>query len=294
MTRKTVIDFYTTIVDNNKEAGFSAVLQETLALPSDAKRTIESEHGHIRLDEAVQDSSGIWTGDLVRIRMDNLPVKASIKGSKNDLGLLADEGLGEETAFLYDQASGVLVLQRNRLGVSMPRFSDYFSRVLDWQPIVSLLPIISGDALQRLHDISEHRRIEMRVQAPNGAGFLRDSHCAVAGVAGIMDEMGATSVSITIGVSHGKRSLNKKRLIETVKALIPFTEKGSAVRSLKMTGRDAEDEIVPLDFIKDRIFFETELTSGANRRISYDERKRAVRLAWATKKQEVLDILASE
>ena len=292
MSRKTVIDFYEVEVENGKNNGFAAVLKEAHALPDNERRPVETEHGHIRVDETATDGSGLWTGDLVRIRMDNLPVKASIRGSKKDLGLRADEGLGEETAFLFEPSCNVLVLQRTRLGVSMGRFADYFARVIEWQPLVTLKPILSCDALERLKAMSELRQMQVRVKAPNGSAFLKNSGVSVAGVADIMEELHASSVSITFGVSRSDRSLNKNRIIDTCTSLLRFTHKREEVKTLRMVGRNADDEVIPLDFIKDRIYFEAELTTGADRRISYTERKRAVRQAWTAKHQEVLKILA--
>src|SRR5580704_9270886 len=103
---------------------FEDLVQLVEESPRDDGRNLEIGPDPARLQE-----SGIWNhcheGEMVRIRMDMLPRKASLDGALEDLDFEDDEGLGEETAFLYHPPTQVLALQRNRSGVSASGLAWY-------------------------------------------------------------------------------------------------------------------------------------------------------------------------
>lgn len=295
MTRTTNIDFFT--VKLGSGAPFEPILQQVSETPNDRRRNVDVLGHPIRLAEAAKDRDGIWDCDLVKIRMDNLPVRASIDGSKTDLNLNSDEGLGEETAFMFIPKFQVLVIQRNRLGVSTKRFCEYFENFGHPRRAVDVEPILSGAALQKLGSIQEHRCFEIRVAGIHNADALRKTGVSVGGLANVMEELDSPSayLNLSVGVGGrdgGHRSLNRNAIIQAVKQVLRMPGREGAIKTLRLRGRDAAHEMVPIDFLVDRIFHTTTLTSGANRRISYQTRLQAVRSAWELHKEEIARILA--
>jgi hypothetical protein len=104
---------------------FEQLIEQVDATPPDDNRNLEVGTNPARLQV-----SGVWNqcreGEMVRIRMDTLPRKASLDGALEDLDFGDDEGLGEETAFLYHPPTRILAIQRNRTGVSASSLVWYF------------------------------------------------------------------------------------------------------------------------------------------------------------------------
>src|SRR5688572_2971560 len=78
-----------------------------------------------RLQEGGKVEGDICEGDLIRIQMDQLPTKADLAGAAAPFPLREDEGIGHATAFLYYIPLRVLLLQRQRSGVSPAAVAGY-------------------------------------------------------------------------------------------------------------------------------------------------------------------------
>ncbi len=96
--------------------------------------------------------------------MDTLPRKSNVEtGQLTLLDLDDDEGLGEETAFLYDPATHCLTIQRNRFGVSANAFATYCTEIGAFESALNLEPIISADAIARLQEFDRVNRLTIKV-----------------------------------------------------------------------------------------------------------------------------------
>ena len=156
------IDFYKVIMPEDSKT-FHECIEDARKKKDDASRNVEHGDSFFRLDKAsYSKKDGVWQGDMTRIRMSGLPSKANKNGEKADLGLNDDEGIGEDTTFLFCPAISVLALQRNRFGMSSARFAHYFESICNIDGMIDLEPVIGGESLKRLQKIKEVRGVEVR------------------------------------------------------------------------------------------------------------------------------------
>jgi len=96
------------------------------------ERIVEIFGYPVCLDQLASSSNGKVHGLFIKVRMDGIPPKTNIKtGEKHAIELDDDEGLGEDTVFIFDPSLNVLVLQRNRIGVTSSQFARYIHENCD-------------------------------------------------------------------------------------------------------------------------------------------------------------------
>jgi hypothetical protein len=123
--KKIVVDFYRVSITHPNGSRLERLLDQTIASPA-GTRNVNRDRNYIRLQEGSAHGQ-FWYGEMIRIRMEELPMKAALSGTVESLDLEKDEGLGEGTAFLYHIPSRIFALQRNRMGVSASSFAYYMA-----------------------------------------------------------------------------------------------------------------------------------------------------------------------
>ena len=151
------IDYY--LVETPEAAAdLGDVIKNVSESANNENRNISINGKPIRLQTAALEGS-FWVGDMVKIRMDGIPPKTRLNGEQADIDLDEDEGLGEETAFVYDPATKILCIQRNRYAVSAQGLARYFSK--HYHPeYIELKPVLKHDALLRMDKLGVHRKLE--------------------------------------------------------------------------------------------------------------------------------------
>lgn len=282
-------DFFT--VECAPGIKFADLLDRAAGVPNDIHRNREMSGHPVRLDE--YDRQGqIHTGDMVKIRMSNLPPKACLRGGKVSLGLASDEGLGEETAFLYHADLNVIVIQRNRLGIGHGKMSEYFQALLNRGP-VEFFPIVTFDGLERLRETPDIRQFEIRVAGLDDASPLKGQGISCASIVDTMEELKAPVVTLVFGAGRGKRGLSKQDVCRMAGKLVKHSGRGKTIPVLRARVFDPEDGIIPLDLIQDRVCETMTIKPGSDRRISYEARSSAARAAWERKQKTIRGILGN-
>lgn len=276
------VDYYT--VEAHGQGSMVAVLRKINAIPNTSRRNRTLSTHPVRLDickEHQKNGDTVFECDIIKIRMENLPIKAGTNGSKADLDFEPHEGVGEETAFLYSQKHNMLVMQSNRLGVTPNLFEAYVNHFADVGNSFELCPVISKDTLEKLSHASSLRNFTLRVHPAAGREYLRQCGASVSSAVTAMEEIGGESIEITVSVGRGKdKTLSLKTVRNMVHSLIRHNEDTSDINKLQTTA-DLDDEgLVPIDFLKDRIRFTDEIEYDADRRMSYTVRKKLVQRAW--------------
>ena len=106
MFRKLKMDFLKVVLPDEFPRSFESVLNAVNVSPKDDARNAIRNDCPFRLQEARQ-TGDYWKGEMIRIRMDQLPIKAKLSGDISSIDLEDDEGIGEETAFLYHVPTSV-------------------------------------------------------------------------------------------------------------------------------------------------------------------------------------------
>lgn len=257
------------------EGDFSTLLEQATALPdNDESRVVNISRVPFRLQSSVN-VNGIWEGELVRIRMTDVPVVASLRGDLEQLELDDDEGIGEETAFLYHQQLRVLILQRNRLGVSAANLARYFSQLLNLEASIFCDPILAGDAFQRLIEMRLIRKFELRVSGIDRMNIFHDNNLGVEEVIALQEKFCAPNISIELSVGNRRdTSLIADRIKQTARSFLGFSnDPDGQVRKIEISGKYEDDgptEVI--DLLEYWIREEVEIRPANSRFISYEER----------------------
>lgn len=286
--RSLFADFYRVQVPDGED--FGEILESVAQTPNDKRRNVDARGTPVRLHE----SHGAPTeeGDLVKIRMDEVPVKASLSGSISPFALGSDEGVGEQTAFLYDATLETLVLQRNRYGVSASAFANYFETLTSIGPII-LEPILQEDALKKLQRLSEIRKFQVRVAGADARVFKDQAHGAKE-MAQLISAFGAPNISLELSMGYSRGSLLLDRAKAAARRFLSLAEDPSGgVTGIVITGTSDASERTVLDLLNYRMEESIDVPKNG-RELKYSARRVALKQALGKRRQELKRMFASE
>lgn len=280
MARILHIDFYSVIPPEGES--FGALLKK---VRSKRKSVITVDQKHVGFLQGSKNGS-IWEFDMLRIKMESLPEKARVNGVVESLGLANDEGIGERTAFLYDEETHVLVAQRHRVGVSTKLLARYVQHLLKLDDPIDFLPVIEQGALQRLNELEEITRFEISLARIDKSEAFVDGGGPLAGAIQSINTLDAPTAKIICSVGRErKRSL----LTSPVKKIAEiFVQAGNAnVRKLEVVGLRNEEERDVIDLMNYCLTEQCAVEPGPDRTISYVTRQKPIRDAWERQKDQL-------
>jgi len=294
MQRTLRCDFYQIVPARKSSLPLDRVLMGLLSLDSDSRNL--DEFGVVfRMDPVVGTKHRIF-GDLVRIRMDDLPEKCNRNGKKEPLTLDEDEGLGESNAFMIDSDRSILAIQRNKFGVSPNSLCRFIFEKTNRDGEFQFDPILTGSGLQKLKNLSTIRKMEIRLARVDPKHGL-DSNQSISKTVDILNEYGGAYVNLTLSMSHKSGSMDKGKILRAFKEMVSKVDQPS-VEKFIISGYNDEDsdgknEIV--DLLADRIGYRAliEVEEGSKKSIPYLKRKRFIEEAFASCGAEIRHVLGS-
>lgn len=292
MATKTSIrcDFYRVILDESQTGkGFRDLIAEIGGSPNNRKRLHSTKNDHpIKLDE-VDKKGRLVFGDMIRIRMDKVPTKASLDGGKKKFDLARNEGVGEETAFLYDPKLNIMAVQVGREGVRAHAIQDYFQAKCS-APGLRLEPILTSEGYKRLLAMKRCSSIEVSVAAANNAALLESEDVAVTSINKLMSRFQGLKVHYVV-------SMNRKRgtLAEFHKAAMEILKlkdvSGIELSKVELTGKeDDEARSSTIDLLPYRMFERVEVPLEDGRTITFQARSWALTQAFNKRQNELSTI----
>lgn len=266
------------------------LLTDLLALDSDSKN-LEEFQTVFRMDPITGTSHRIY-GDLVRIRMDDLPEKCDKNGKKEPLSLDEDEGLGESNAFMIDSDRGILAIQRNKFGVSPGTLCRYLLEKSNRDGAYHFNPILSGSGLQKLKKLSTIRRIEIRLARVAPQHGLQPNQ-SISRTVDILNEYGGAYLNLTLSMSHSPGSMDKPKLLRFIRDAFSSADH-PPVEKFLITGYDddngdGKNDII--DLLADRINYKSLIEVGSKKSIPYNKRKKFVEEAFSECGAEIRHVL---
>lgn len=289
------IDFYRVVMPPNAARTFESIIQEVLGGPNDDGRNLDVGKHPCRLQDG-----GRWQraieGDMLRIRMNMLPVKASLSGEVSNIDFDDDEGIGEETAFLYHPPLGVLAIQRNRYGVSPSGFLQYMEHHGHVNEPIILEPILRPGVMERMARMAVVRKFDVRVAGLQNGQLLRGQGHSLGAIATIIEELNAPSVSVSVSMDRNRNGgLNRSTVVNTARALMRIGARdASPVRTLELTGQTEDGEQDVIDLIEDRMQDVVEVEQDETRRVPYSVRRDEIRAAWDRCRSEIVRVLPAQ
>lgn len=296
MAKNLTVDFFQVLIRNSSSSipDFKDIIQKTINIPAD-KRAREVRLHHVYLYEAAYGWQDTWEGEIVQLRMDNIPVKGDLSGKIEDLQLGTDEGIGEQSAFIYHPASKILALQTNRHGVSPGSFAQYFEFIAEGNIEISLLPVLQIDAMQRLEKLKDVKKFEINVAGINNIESIFNSgNNGVGEIIELSNAFQSPSIALELKASNSKSNpiyLIKEKVVGAAQSLarISKTNQNNAkVSKIRITGASDDEDNILVDLLKDRMREKISIGySGKNRNIPYNYRKTALQTAWNKRLDEI-------
>lgn len=257
----------------------AAHVTQLMTLPV-VKRNAFRAETEMRLEHAEQ-REGFWLMDFVRLRMKQGPAKASLDSAVQGFDLDANEGFGEETAFLWDPTSDWCVSQYNHFGVRANAIAEYLKAHHLMQSIdMDLLPKID----ETVHTKIRKKGLVVRqVQLSVAPMLLHDSDYDLKSGLGsaikMLKKSGSDQIEIIVSARGSKsKSLNidLPRIDQWVRRLAGRgqpDDREQAITTARATTRDpdgARSEV--LDLLHHRVTTETPIAPGLDKRLPRDDR----------------------
>jgi len=246
-------------------------------LPDDESRTIDRPDGPVRLQFA-RHSVNCWQGELIRIRLGEEPKKANIKGKVEPITFAEDEGLGEETAFLYDPELQMVAYHEHRGGVSLTNAARYFKAVGRIRSIL-FEPVLRPEVIERVDRMGRVREFIVHLAGVHTGRHLRGIGGPALSLFGAANAFQAPKAKFHLSIGReGSLENVKEAIAEFMRA---DEETREQVKKLVVIGSEAEggDHEEVIDLIQDRLVVpvEVDLRGG---RLSDARRRGAVYDAW--------------
>jgi len=289
MSKTLTFDFYEVEVSNSGGRSFQDLLQQVHnTSPSDSSRVVTYGSTPIRLQNTSFSAAHYWLVEMIKIRMDNVPIKASLDGETEAIELEDDEGIGEETIFLFDVPTGILTLQRNRYGVSASTLAFYFEQAAEGASI-TLMPVLEGEALKKVEAMQTFRSFEFRVAAPKNMGMLKGVDKGVRAMMELTQQYEAPHILVQLSMGRGNRlGTLSGMVIHEAKRLLSYNQAdANVVERLVVTGKSEGGETKVIDLLNHRMVEKVAIQTQDDRRLLAPEREHAVLNAWQTRRDEI-------
>lgn len=284
-------DFFRVTMPEGCNRSFNEVVSEVFGRNPVELRNFPVQEGHyIRIQEGYQGPT-YYEAELVRIRMDKMPTKASLAGGIEPFQFEADEGVGEETAFYYHMPTQILVLQYNRYGVLASTVGRYFQIIAQVEGEIDFDPVLQEDALIRMARMRSFRKFSFRIAGGQNAQIFQGLGYGVGAMADLINDFQAPSAEISLSMGHVRKgSLMMDAVGNTIRRVLGIAaEHPNKVAKLQISGREeGGHETRLIDLLHDRMIERIPVELDKNRRLSYLTRRQALQQAWIKRQDELL------
>lgn len=230
--------------------------------------------------ESVEHQDGVWLLDFVRIRTSNGPGKVGRDSEVEGFSFEEEEGFGEETAALYDPATGYMLVQYNHFGVRVNAIADYLSAYDGVENnLYTFKPKFDEGVERRLLKQGVTRKLAFAIDLSRMSDQDRQRGLPLTEAIELGRKSGADRVRIEISVQGGK----DKSLLQPVQNTIDslrgiFGQNPAAVRKLEVSGKEDEEAVTEvLDLLGHKLSVEiNDLVLGDDLRYPRSERWRAL------------------
>lgn len=287
MARQLTADFYRVEIPRDN-LNFEDIVASVNALPNDESRNLEGWSYPVRLQGAY-DSRDFIEGNMMRIRMDDIPLKASLSGAVELFDLEEDEGFGEETAFLYHKPMKVLILQRNKYSVSAFTFALYYKNKANMNQYIILRKILREDVMQKLARMTIFRKFDVKLAGLENYEMFRDEGFGVEQIIDLTERFRAPSVEIGLSMGKKRGTLNINIVRQAIRNFLRIAgDRNRQVKKMKVVGQvDADSDKEPLDLLQARMIEKIDIETTEDRVVPYDARRVALREALGRREAEL-------
>ncbi|WP_448266399.1 DUF6731 family protein [Nostoc sp. DSM 114159] len=292
MNKAIKVDFFKLVISGNQNLLFEEILQKILKLSSN-HRFRDIQFQSISLHNASLGWQQMWEGEIIRLRMDNIPVKGDRLGNIEDITLADNEGIGELTAFLYNPSTKILLFQNNQHGISPGAFAKYFEQMSDTNSSINLEPVMQLNFMERLANLKTIKELDIRIAGIDNIDFGKND--SLKDFIDFADYLRAPNLKLQL-TSGRKRnhSLSCDNVLETISNVFKNSRSQQSIKQLKVYGTNEDNDRIMIDILKDRMKESIDIKSSSPKRnVPYPERQQALRDAWNLRSDEILKMYKS-
>ena len=211
--------------------------------------TIDLGDAKANIDKIECDDDGnMWSFRFMKLREDNIPSIVRENQEAEAIKLDSDEYIGEGLHMLYDNETGIAMLQVNRFSLGLNRLEALFSTIWNEENerirLISILDKKIFDAWPRRC----YRKIE--IGFANITSQLEEGKNSLGTIMNLYRKFQGVSGNITISLGKTRRgTLN----IDEVKEVVSDAMKDSAVGTLKLHVKDDDDRPVEVIDLFDEV-----------------------------------------
>jgi hypothetical protein len=257
---------------------FADAFTEISAIPVASRKT-EVQGRPYRMSHLAYDKKRkLWTGDIVRVRMQNLPGIADLESEDiRDIELDDNEGISECAAFLFSEPDNILFLQRSRMAVGSHLVSPLFRKLSGVDSAWSLDPVPRPDALQRILTAAEVKTITVKFARVKASALTLSPKDGDVKAIELIQTGIVPSFKLEMSNGRGGEKMNVRSAIALVKRLFSMSGKSGndeiEIDHLRVQGTDADGEVLDVKMLDYQLSFKGLASDLKSRRIPYSSRR---------------------
>lgn len=280
------VGLYHVAVRHDPPRNVRDVIAAVGTLPNDASRARTLSENEPFRPRRLDIQADHCIGEFTRIRAVNELPLSNAAGREDVLRFEPGEPAPcDHTVFLFDYLSNVLHIDEHPHGVTHAGFARYIQAVGELASVVATA-IISQDAMRRFGRQETFSKITVSLAGMDNAAHMRNLGFNQTEILALTELFQAPKLKLELSITSRRRDPDGlARVRETVLNLLNLPSR--QLKKLVVEGREeiAGDDF-PVDLIKGRIKYETEVESDQGR-IADAERYRAVREAWSRNRDEL-------
>jgi hypothetical protein len=286
MDKRISVHFFHVVPRNAGVPPLGDVLRAADRLGADpgARQRNISDDVVVRL-EALGENGNWLEGDFTRIQSDNIPPEAEHAG----LVPSRAQNQGHCAAFIYQQDTGLLVVQRNANGMTISRMFRYLYAV-DPTARYNALPIASRDMWDRFAEGRAKKFSVTLAPIDDPAQIEGPVDTVVGSSRRLAEALEGVKVHISVSAGSDAAGLNKGVIRTVIEALTGGGGAGADVTTLSVTSEnEADDASEVINFLGDVLKDKEEVDlNGLDGRCSLEVRIAALRACYARQMDHIM------
>jgi hypothetical protein len=219
-----------------------------------------------RLTSHVVERQSALVGEVVRIRMGNIPPIMGVEGTETEIALTDNQGLAERTGFVYAPSLQVLCYHHNRQGVSVTKFLNLLAGALRYlghdDLHIQASIVLEPNAWEKVEAMTRIRKFEIGLATPTNGGAFREYPGPLSELSRIRNTTHAARVRVTVSMGRKRGALDKANILEQITSALQIrSQAAELVTRLYVSGGD--DEVVDdIDLLKYKLITKDSMEYG--------------------------------
>lgn len=221
---------------------------------------VSQTNGKTKYYGAKREVEGLFMGTFTFIQLENIPPKQDLETMRtNNLDLEESEGLGYQTAYLFDPKTNIFLLVNRRPGVTLKSIKRFLEVNFDLPEFV-FVPVIRPSKLQQFLRKSDYSKITLRTaDVSDKNSVLSQGETAFSQIGEGINKLAGAEISLTVK-SQPKETLTKNHIVNFVSSIFRNNQIDN-FKELKVWGSD-DVETETFDFITNRMMDKILVTKG--------------------------------